>query len=90
MISRETVCTRHSPTFRTEMPDQKEHEKVENLVESSTELEKEAARSLEQAANSNQTLQGFEAVNNERISPELEREAREDDGGGREKGHPVP
>jgi hypothetical protein len=72
------------------MPDQKEHEKVENLVESSPELERKAARSLEQAANSNQTLQGFEAINNERITPELEEEAREDDGGGREKGHPVP
>jgi hypothetical protein len=72
------------------MPDQKEHEKVENLVESSPELERKAARSLEQAANSNQTLQGFEAINNERITPELEEEASEDDGGGREKGHPVP
>ena len=72
------------------MPDQKEHEKEENLVESSSELAKKAARTLEQAANSNQSLEGFEAINNERISPELEREAREDDGSGREKGHPVP
>jgi hypothetical protein len=72
------------------MPDQKEHEKVENLVESSPELAEKAARTLEQAANSNQSLEGFQAINNERITPELEREAREDDGGGREKGHPVP
>ena len=72
------------------MPEQKEHERPEDMVESSTELEKRAARSLEQAANSNQSLEGFEAINNERITPEMEREAREDDGGGREKGHPVP
>jgi hypothetical protein len=72
------------------MPDQKEHEKEENLVESSPELAEKAARTLEQAANSNQSLEGFQAINNERISPELEREAREDDGSGREKGHPVP
>lgn len=71
------------------MPDQKEHEKEESLVESPGLAEK-AARTLEQAANSNQSLEGFEAINNERITPELEQEAREDDGGGREKGHPVP
>ena len=71
------------------MPDQKEHEKEESLVESPGHAEK-AARTLGQAANSSQSLEGFEAINNERITPELEEEARKDDGGGREKGHPVP
>jgi hypothetical protein len=48
------------------MPDQSEHEKPENLVESPGEAE-QAARTLEQAAASHQSLQGFEAINNERL-----------------------
>lgn len=71
------------------MPDQEEHEKLENLVESPGMAER-AARTLQQAANSNQSLEGFEAINNERIPQELEREAEQDDPQDREKGHPVP
>jgi hypothetical protein len=48
------------------MPDQSEHEKPENLVEEVGEAE-QAARTLEEAAASHQTLQGFEAMNNERL-----------------------
>lgn len=75
------------------MPEQSEHDKPENLVEDSQELEKEAARSLEDAADSHATLQGFFAINDERppetpASPgaEADREHSED----REKGHSVP
>jgi hypothetical protein len=76
------------------MPEQSEHDKPENLVEESQELEKEAARSLEDAADSHATLQGFFAINDERppeipASPEAQlpdMERSED----REKGHPVP
>lgn len=71
------------------MPDQEEHEKLENLVESPGMAER-AARTLQQAANSNQSLEGFKAINNERIPQELEREAEQDDPQDREKGHPVP
>jgi hypothetical protein len=48
------------------MPEQSEHDKPQNLVEASQELEKEAARSLQDAADSHATLQGFFAINNER------------------------
>lgn len=48
------------------MPDQAEHDKPENLVEESQELEKEAARSLNDAADSHQTLDGYYAMNNAR------------------------
>jgi len=71
------------------MPEQKEHEKVENLVDAPGEAEK-SARTLEQAANSNQTLEGFQSINNERLSEDLQTEAREDNPQDREKGHPVP
>jgi len=49
-----------------------------------------SARSLEQAANSNQTLEGFQAINNEHLSEELKEEAKADNPKDREKGHPVP
>ena len=71
------------------MPKQEEHERPEDMVEAPGEAA-QAARSLQEAASSHQTLQGFEAINNERIPEELEREAREDNPEDREKGHPVP
>jgi hypothetical protein len=73
------------------MPRQEEHEKPENLVESPGEAE-QAARSLQDAADSHGTLQGFYAVNDVKDSEELEREANEDRSKpeDREKGHPVP
>lgn len=71
------------------MPPQEEHEKIENLVDSPHEAE-HTARSLQDAADSNATLEGYESINNARFSEELEREAREDQPKNREKGHPVP
>jgi hypothetical protein len=73
------------------MPRQEEHEKPENLVESPGEAE-EAARSLQDAADSHGTLQGFYAVNDVKDSEALEEEAKEDlkKPEDREKGHPVP
>jgi hypothetical protein len=71
------------------MPPQEEHEKIENLVDSPHQAE-HTARSLQEAADSNATLEGFESINNEHFSEELEREAREDRPKDREKGHPVP
>lgn len=56
------------------MPDQKEHEKIENLVDAPGEAAAHSARTLEEAAASNQTLQGFQAINNERIPEDLENE----------------
>jgi hypothetical protein len=75
------------------MPDQSEHDKPENLVEESQELEKEAARSLEDAADSHETLQGFYAINDERppetpASPGAERDKEQAED--RERGHRVP
>ncbi len=71
------------------MPDQSEHEKLENLVDQPGQAEK-SARSLREEAGSNNTLEGFEAMNNEHFSPELVKEAAEDDPQDREKGHPAP
>jgi hypothetical protein len=71
------------------MPPQEEHEKIENLVDSPHQAE-HTARTLQEAADSNATLEGFESINNERFSEQLEREAREDQPKNREKGHPVP
>jgi hypothetical protein len=70
------------------MPQQSEHEQPQDMVEESTELEREAARSLQEAADSHQTLEGFFAINNERppegaASDDCESENRE-------KGHPIP
>jgi hypothetical protein len=74
------------------MPGQEEHDKPENLVERSTELEKRAARSLEEAADSNATLEGFFAINDIKDSEELEEEVTQDRDKpeDREKGHPIP
>jgi hypothetical protein len=44
------------------MPKQEEHERPENLVESPHEAE-QAARSLEDAADSNETLEGYYSIN---------------------------
>ena len=57
------------------MPSQKEHEKPENLVESPHEAE-HAAHSLEDAVDSNGTLQGYYAMNN--IKPSEEELASEE------------
>ena len=74
------------------MPQQSEHERPQDMVEESTELEREAARSLQDAADSHETLQGFFAINNERppetASPGADEDARQ--AKDREKGHPVP
>lgn len=73
------------------MPTQEEHDKPENLVESPHEAE-HSARSLEDAADSNATLQGYYAMNNSRPSEDLKKEAADDrkKAGDREKGHPIP
>jgi hypothetical protein len=57
------------------MPDQNEHERPEDMVESPGEAE-QAARSLEDAASSHATLQGYYAVNNVKDTEELEKEAK--------------
>jgi hypothetical protein len=54
------------------MPKQEEHEKPENLVESPHEAE-HAARSLEDAADSNETLESYYSIN-ETEPPEEVRE----------------
>jgi hypothetical protein len=59
------------------MPRQEEHEKPENLVESPGEAE-QAARSLQDAADSHGTLEGYFAVNDVKDSKQLEEEARKD------------
>ena len=56
------------------MPKQEDHDKPENLVESSGQEEQEA-RSLEDAVDSHGTLEGYYAMNN--IRDEEEREALE-------------
>jgi hypothetical protein len=71
------------------MSDQKEFERLKNMVPTDEE-EKKAARSLQDAVDSHQTLEGFEAMNNEHFSKELEEEAANDNPQNREKGHPVP
>ena len=54
------------------MPQQEEHDKPENLVESSQDLEKRAARTLEDAVDSNATLEGYYAMNDATEPEELE------------------
>ena len=72
------------------MPSQEEHDKPENLVESPHQ-KVHPARSLEEAADSNATLQGYYAMNNIKNPEELEKEAASTpDDEDREKGHPVP
>jgi hypothetical protein len=60
------------------MPDQEEHEKIENMVESPHQKVR-PARSLEDEVDSNATLEGFYAMNNIKPDEELEKEAREDE-----------
>ncbi len=59
------------------MPSQEEHEKPEDMVEVPGEAE-HAARSLEDAADSNATLQGYYAMNNIKPSEEAEKQAAAD------------
>lgn len=56
------------------MPSQEEHDKPENLVERPHAAE-HAARSLEDAADSNATLQGYYAMNNIKPPEEVEKES---------------
>ena len=56
------------------MPSQKDHDKPENLVESPHQAEHEA-RSLEDAVDSNATLEGYFAMNN--VRDDEQREALE-------------
>ena len=58
------------------MSDQEEHERIEDMVEAPGEAAK-SARTLEEAAASNETLQGFQAINNERIPEDLKNEGLE-------------
>lgn len=53
------------------MPPQEEHEKIENLVDSPHQAE-HTARSLEDAADSNDTLEGYYAINDEKPPKEVE------------------
>ena len=73
------------------MPDQAEHDKPENLVEAPGEAE-QTARSLQDAADSHETLQGFFAINNERPPESASPGAAQDSHSAenREKGYPVP
>jgi hypothetical protein len=72
------------------MPEQEEHDKPENLVESPHKTT-HSARSLQEAVNSNSTLEGLYAMNDVKDSEELEKEAAEDPGDAdRERGHPIP
>jgi hypothetical protein len=59
------------------MPSQEEHDNPENLVERPGEAE-EAARSLEDAADSHATLQGYYAMNNIKPPADLEKEVTEE------------
>ena len=74
------------------MPEQSEHDQPRNLVEESTELERESARSLQDAADSHGTLQGFFAINNERppdtSSPGADEDAEQAED--QEEEHPAP
>lgn len=71
------------------MPAQEEHEKPENLVEAPGEAE-QAARSLQDAADSHATLQGYYAMNDVKDSEEIENSAEDKQPENRKKGHPVP
>ncbi len=75
----------------TQMPNQDDHEKPEDMVESPGEAE-QAARSLQDAASSHATLQGYFAVNDVKDAEELEKEAeaKRAKPEHRKKGHPNP
>ena len=64
------------------MPDQEEHEKPENLVES-PHLAEHTARTLQEAADSNATLEGYYAINEtpppEEVREEVDKERKRKD-----------
>ncbi|MBV9303937.1 MAG: hypothetical protein JOY62_14720 [Acidobacteriaceae bacterium] len=64
------------------MPKQEEHEKPENMVES-PHLAEHTARSLEEAADSNATLEGYYAINEtpppEEVREEVDKERKKKD-----------
>ena len=59
------------------MPTQEEHDQPENLVESPGKAE-HVAHSLEDAADSNTTLQGYYAMHNIKPSEDIEKEVTEE------------
>lgn len=67
------------------MPDQEEHEKPEDMVEAPGEAE-HTARTLEEAADSNATLEGYFSIN-ERKPPEGEIDKEEEALKRRERAH---
>lgn len=70
------------------MPRQEEHDKPENLVDAPHEAE-HSARSLQDAADSNATLQGYAAMNKADASEETKQEAfREGESQARGKANP--
>lgn len=74
------------------MPRQEEHEKPENLVEAPHEAE-HVARNLEEAVDSNATLQGYYAMNEFKSPEQRENEADEEKDRllrERSKGHSAP
>ncbi len=60
------------------MPQQEEHDKPENLVDAPHQAE-HTARSLQDAADSNATLEGYYAVND--VKPDREAEEQMDEKG---------
>jgi hypothetical protein len=59
------------------MPAPEEHEKPEDLVDSPHQAE-HTARSLQEAADSDGTLQGYYAINDVKDSEEVEQEVEQD------------
>jgi hypothetical protein len=59
---------------QTDMPTQNEHDKPENLVDQPGQAA-HTARTLGEAADSNQTLDGYYAINNSRESSESDSDA---------------
>lgn len=64
------------------MPNEEEHEKLEDMVESPGEAER-AARTLEDAADSNATLEGYYSINEtpppEEVREQVDKEERKKD-----------
>ena len=58
------------------MPDQREHEKLENLVDQPGQAER-SARSLQEAVDSHRTLEGYEAMNKKTPPEEQEQSSDE-------------
>ncbi|MBV8828240.1 MAG: hypothetical protein JO217_05560 [Acidobacteriaceae bacterium] len=76
-----------APDSHTHMRTEEEHERPEDMVEAPGEAE-QSARSLEQEANSHNTLQGLFAMNDDRPPEDSQDRGSEDEN--REKGHPIP